>query len=77
MELGEPDDERPARAGVRAWTRSSSIDCDTVIMAVGTRANPLLKDAAPDLELTSRGYIVTDEDGYDEPARCLRRAATS
>jgi glutamate synthase (NADPH) small chain len=39
------------------------IDCDTVIMAVGTRANPLLADAAPGLEVTSRGYIATDEDG--------------
>jgi len=30
---------------------------------VGTRANPLLKQAAPELEVSSRGYIVTDDDG--------------
>jgi glutamate synthase (NADPH/NADH) small chain len=40
-----------------------TIDCDTVVIAVGTRANPLLKQAAPGLELTGRGYIITDEDG--------------
>jgi glutamate synthase (NADPH) small chain len=40
-----------------------TIECDTVISAVGTRANPLLAKAAPDLELTKRGYIVTDEHG--------------
>jgi glutamate synthase (NADPH/NADH) small chain len=32
-------------------------------MAIGTRANPLLAQTTPDLELTSRGYIVTDADG--------------
>ena len=40
-----------------------TIDCDTVISAVGTRANPLLLQAAPGLELSPRGYIVTDDDG--------------
>jgi glutamate synthase (NADPH/NADH) small chain len=39
------------------------IDCDTVIIAVGTRPNPLLKAAAPGIELSRRGYVVTDEDG--------------
>ena len=44
--------------------RSHPLTADTpVIMAVGTRANPLLKDAAPDLELSRRGYIVTNDDG--------------
>jgi glutamate synthase (NADPH/NADH) small chain len=39
------------------------IECDTVIMAVGTRSNPLLRQAAPDVETTARGYVITDEDG--------------
>ena len=39
------------------------VDCDTVIMAVGTRANPLLSNAAPDLELNRWGYIVADDEG--------------
>jgi glutamate synthase (NADPH/NADH) small chain len=62
MELTEPD-ESGRRAPVCVMDSDFVIDCDTVIMAVGTRANPLLKDAAPDLELTSRGYIVTDDVG--------------
>jgi glutamate synthase (NADPH/NADH) small chain len=32
-------------------------------MAVGTKANPLIADAAPGLELNRWGYIATDEDG--------------
>jgi glutamate synthase (NADPH/NADH) small chain len=40
-----------------------TIECDTVIIAVGTRSNPLLKQAAPGIELTNRGYVITDEDG--------------
>jgi len=32
-------------------------------VALGTRANPLLTNAAPDLELDRRGYIVADENG--------------
>jgi glutamate synthase (NADPH/NADH) small chain len=34
-----------------------------VIVALGTRANPLLAQTTPDLEVSSRGYVVTDEDG--------------
>ena len=40
-----------------------TINCDTVISAVGTRANPLLKPAAPGLGLSRHGYITTDDDG--------------
>jgi len=62
MELGEPD-ASGRRAPVCVLDSDFVIECDTVIMAVGTRANPLLSKAAPDLELTSRGYIVTDDEG--------------
>lgn len=62
MELGEPD-ASGRRAPVCVLDSDFVIECDTVIMAVGTRANPLLSQAAPDLELTSRGYIVTDDEG--------------
>ena len=34
-----------------------------MIMAVGTRSNPLLRQAAPDVELTGRGYVITDDEG--------------
>ncbi|MDO9108229.1 MAG: NADPH-dependent glutamate synthase [Coriobacteriia bacterium] len=62
MELGDAD-ASGRRAPVCVLDSDFVIECDTVIMAVGTRANPLLSQAAPDLELTSRGYIVTSEDG--------------
>ncbi|TLM99139.1 MAG: dihydropyrimidine dehydrogenase, partial [Actinobacteria bacterium] len=62
MELGEPD-ASGRRAPVCVMDSDFVIDCDTVIVAAGTRANPLLSDAAPDLELTRRGYIATDDDG--------------
>ena len=34
-----------------------------MIVAVGTRANPLLTSSSPDLALTSRGYLAADERG--------------
>ena len=62
MELTEPD-ASGRRAPVCVLGSEFTIECDTVISAVGTRANPLLKRAAPGLELTSRGYIAADESG--------------
>ena len=62
MELGEPD-ASGRRAPVCVLDSDFVIECDTVIMAVGTRANPLLKKAAPDLELDRRGYIAAEENG--------------
>ncbi len=62
MELGEPDDSG-RRSPVCVMNADFVIECDTVISAVGTRANPLLQKAAPDLELNRRGYIMTDDDG--------------
>ena len=62
MELGEPD-ASGRRAPICLLDADFTIDCDTVIVALGTRANPILTSSAADLELTSRGYIVTDADG--------------
>lgn len=62
MELGEPD-ESGRRAPTCVLGSEFTIDCDTVIVAVGTRANPLLTKTTPDLELTKRGYVVADEHG--------------
>jgi glutamate synthase (NADPH/NADH) small chain len=39
------------------------IDCDMVVVAIGTRSNPVLTASAPDLKLNEWGYIVTDETG--------------
>ncbi|MBI5231217.1 MAG: NADPH-dependent glutamate synthase [Coriobacteriales bacterium] len=62
MELGEADDSG-RRSPVCVLGSEFPIECDTVIMAVGTRANPMLDRAAPDIETTRRGYILTDEEG--------------
>lgn len=62
MELGEAD-ASGRRSPVCVADSEFVIDCDTVIMAIGTRANPLVSAATPDLELSRRGYVVTDESG--------------
>ncbi len=62
MELAEPD-ASGRRAPVCVLGSDFTIDCDTVIMAIGTKANRLLRQAAPNVEVSSRGYVVTDADG--------------
>ncbi len=62
MELGEPD-ESGRRRPVPVKGSEFVIDCDVVIMAIGTRANPLLTSATPDLKLNKWGYIEIDENG--------------
>ncbi len=60
MELGEPDERgrrRPVGTGVY-----EDIDCDTVIYALGTNANPIIAQSTPDLNLNKWGYIVADDD---------------
>jgi glutamate synthase (NADPH/NADH) small chain len=61
-ELGQPD-ASGRRAPVPIEGSEQVIPCDTVIVAVGTRANPLLTSSSPDLELTDRGYLAADEHG--------------
>ncbi|MBP6544201.1 MAG: NADPH-dependent glutamate synthase [Piscinibacter sp.] len=36
-------------------------DCDTVVYALGTKANPIIGQASPGLDLSRWGYIVADE----------------
>ena len=61
-ELGEPD-ASGRRAPVPIDGSERVIPCDTVVVAVGTRANPLLTSSSPDLALTNRGYLAADEHG--------------
>jgi len=68
MELGEPD-ASGRRAPVCVLDSDFEIECDTVIMAVGTRANPLVAKAAKGLDLDRRGYIVADENGQTSKRR--------
>jgi glutamate synthase (NADPH/NADH) small chain len=60
--LGEPD-ASGRRAPIPIEGSERVIPCDTVVVAVGTRANPLLTSSSPDLALTNRGYLVADERG--------------
>jgi glutamate synthase (NADPH/NADH) small chain len=61
-ELGEPD-VSGRRRPVPIDGSEHVVPCDTVVVAVGTRANPLLTSSAPELELSDRGYLVADEHG--------------
>lgn len=60
MELGEPD-ERGRRRPVEIKDSEFLIDVDTVIMALGTSPNPLIKNTTNNLEFSSRGGIVIDD----------------
>ncbi|GMV47134.1 MAG: 2-polyprenylphenol hydroxylase [Pseudomonadota bacterium] len=59
MELGEPD-ERGRRKPVPTGD-VVELECDTVIYALGTKANPIVTKSTPGLALTKWGYIVADE----------------
>ncbi len=57
--LGRPDAsgrKRPVPTSQR-----EEIDLDMVIIAIGTRANPLILDTIPGLKLSSKGYVKVDE----------------
>ncbi len=62
MELGEPD-ERGRRSPVEIPDSHFILDVDTVIMAIGTSPNPLIKDTTAELSVNSRGCIIADEFG--------------
>jgi homotetrameric NADPH-dependent glutamate synthase len=59
MTLGEPD-ERGRRTPV-PLPEFVEWPCDTVIYALGTRANPIVGQATRGLALDKRGYIMADE----------------
>ncbi|HEX7440794.1 MAG TPA: NADPH-dependent glutamate synthase [Caldimonas sp.] len=59
MALGEPD-ARGRRTPV-ALDEFVEWDCDTVIYALGTKANPIVAQATQGLALNKWGYIVADE----------------
>ncbi len=62
MELGEPD--ASGRRRPKAIPGSEFvIDCDLVVVAIGTKANPLLTGSAPELTVNEWGYLITDEYG--------------
>ncbi len=62
MELGEPD-ASGRRSPIEKKGSNFEIDCDVVIMALGTSPNPLIKSTTEGLETNRKGCIVADEDG--------------
>jgi homotetrameric NADPH-dependent glutamate synthase len=58
MVLGEPDDK--GRRQPIPQNEFLELDCDTVIYALGTKANPIVTKSTPGLELNKWGYIVAD-----------------
>ncbi|MDD5233793.1 MAG: FAD-dependent oxidoreductase, partial [Syntrophales bacterium] len=63
MELGEPDDSGRRRPVVVKGSEFT-IDVDTVVVAIGTMANPVIQKTTPGLETNKWGYIaVKDETG--------------
>lgn len=61
MELGEPD-ASGRRRPIPVAGSEFNIDCDIVIMAIGTNANPLVPQSTSHLELNKRGYILANEE---------------
>jgi len=63
MELGEPD-ASGRRSPVPIPGSEFVLAADTVVVAVGTTANPIVPATTPGLETNRRGYIVVKgEDG--------------
>ena len=60
MELGEPDEKgrrKPVPTGEKV-----RLECDTVIYALGTNANPIIGQSTPGLGLNKWGNIVADDE---------------
>lgn len=62
MELGEPD-ESGRRRPVAIKGSEHVMDVDSVIIAIGTSPNPLIKSTTAGLDVDKRGCIVADENG--------------
>jgi glutamate synthase (NADPH/NADH) small chain len=61
MELGEPD-ESGRRSPIEVPGSEYDMECDTVIMSLGTSPNPLISSTTTGLETNRRKCIVAAED---------------
>ena len=61
MELGEPD-ASGRRSPIEVPNSEFVLDCDCVIMSIGTSPNPLIKSTTEGLEINRRGGIVVVEE---------------
>ena len=62
MELGEPD-ENGRRRPVPVPNSEFETEVNTVIIAIGTSPNPLIKDTTSGLDVNRRGGIIVTEEG--------------
>ena len=62
MELGEPD-ASGRRKPIEKAGSDFTLEVDSVIMALGTSPNPLIKNTTSGLDVNKRGCIVADEVG--------------
>jgi glutamate synthase (NADPH/NADH) small chain len=60
MELGEPD-ASGRRRPVEIPGSEFVLDVDTVIMALGTNPNPLIRSTTPGLETNRKGCLIVNE----------------
>ncbi len=60
MELGQPD-ESGRRRPIALPGSEFMLEVDTVIMALGTSPNPLLRTTTPGLEVNRKGCLIVDE----------------
>ena len=68
MQLGEPD-ASGRRSPIPVEGSEFTVDCDEVIVALGTTPNPIIKRSMPSLETTKKGTIVADENGLTNVPR--------
>ncbi len=68
MELGEPD-EKGRRRPIEIPGSEYEIELDTVIIAIGTSPNPLIKNTTKGLEVNKKGGIIIDENGMTSRAQ--------
>jgi glutamate synthase (NADPH) small chain len=60
MELGEPD-ASGRRRPIEVPGSEFIFPCEMVIVAIGTKSNPLLTSTSPDLKINKWGYIEVDD----------------
>jgi len=59
MKLGDPDEK--GRRKPMATGQFKELECDTVVYALGTKANPIITQSTPGLSLNKWGNIVADD----------------
>jgi len=59
MQLGDPDEK--GRRKPMSTGRFKELECDTVVYALGTKANPIVTQSTPGLSLNKWGNIVADD----------------